>query len=934
MHGAQTGIVLQSLDLPPGAVHADTPPVSALEFLGPLEHPYDAAVRVEANRCARVDAAARQYSRQGGLRAIRAASRILKVFRRNFLSRSAQVEVLVAVNEMHDENLLEARESTEPAANRSPCLLPRTLEALERRGDPNLVQGEDINSRKVRFSTVQIEQQQQAVEMVIGDIPAYIQSILDDPRTPPGQFFFQTTGTHRSYTTEDGTPLFGPEIYHGKEWKTKAEAIPDGAIMLGIIVSSDGTIAQGGTRYPVRISVANQPLETRLKDAGSRLADFGPTILIRRPRGSKHHETLGRASKQAKRQILSAFPAHMLADLDFMASKAIDFRIWNLNENGDRASSRVSVHMRCLLYVTDKKEEQALLALSSEWCPRCLSHEEAIKREAAEGRAVHRDQLYHFRTDDLASCAGGHRRTVPEVVRRQVQVANVAGLSGVTASDALSKELCVRGDVEVMLHRLQNLFPHPAGPYSAFATDLLLVYGSGVAPKFILMLDAFVLKFHAKNPAQRFVTSEDVHNYQDMVLSSVPPFRGVLTFSTSWWASSDMGSVSSSESESLVQQMPLTYIANELMIPNRTDRVHVLAISSLLVELMREFTTVQWFTAGEKAEHSHRLKLLSSELLWMQLKLGDDCPGNGMNISKLHDFLNSGKTIDDFGSLKNACTGVFERRMKTLKQNGARVVRSRSDDRGGLLFDRQQSNELEAASPAQAVHVSGPLRGLRVTMGRRRLTLDRGYMWGSLVTDLRRGRSGPPLPEEMLENLDITLAQALGVSEGAEFFSQAQVVTTADDWVLMPGHCLKLTNGSFVQIIVAAPALGSRESAGPGLRFVVSSLPLVQPTARSGMHHEYPLLWLRRREALRVIPIADLSARAHVVRHHGTAGRPMGDTSEHFLVNNSHEPRFAGPMSRLIYLSCPYECGGRLLKPVKIGLRVECQSCHRESKWM
>jgi hypothetical protein len=132
--------------------------------------------------------------------------------------------------------------------------------------------------------------------------------------------------------------------------------------------------------------------------------------------------------------------------------------------------------MRLLLYVTDKKEEQALLGLSSEWCPRCLSHEEGIKREAAEGRVVFKDRLCHFRTGDLASYAAGPRRTVPEVVRRQVQVENLARMKAITASDTLAKELCVREDVEIMLHRLTNLLPHPNGPYPAFATDLLHVH--------------------------------------------------------------------------------------------------------------------------------------------------------------------------------------------------------------------------------------------------------------------------------------------------------------------------------------------------------------------------------------------------------------------------------------------------------------------------
>jgi hypothetical protein len=94
---------LWSLDLPPGAVHAGTPPVSPLVFSGSTAHPYEAALLAETNRAGKAHAAAMQYIRQDGFREITAASRILRIFQRNFLSRSAQVEVLNGIHDMHDE---------------------------------------------------------------------------------------------------------------------------------------------------------------------------------------------------------------------------------------------------------------------------------------------------------------------------------------------------------------------------------------------------------------------------------------------------------------------------------------------------------------------------------------------------------------------------------------------------------------------------------------------------------------------------------------------------------------------------------------------------------------------------------------------------------------------------------------------------------------
>ena len=926
-------LTLPQLDLAANTTHAASPPLSSIAQNGGFfEQPYDAVNRTEANRATRLAIAGAQFGRQGGGRAVQAAQKLLQVFRRHFFSRSAQVAVIGAVNELYEEDLL----GTEPAsgealAARSTCLVPKTLVALEGRGSAALVTGDDIESRIVRFSTLNLGQLQQHVEMVIGDVPAYLQSILDDPRIYPKDWFFGNKDTFREYTTEDGMPLFGPEIIHGREWKDKEKTIPVGGVMMGLCVSSDETVGMGGTRYPFRISIANQSMSSRFTDAGTRLAALLPVIVIRRPRNSQYHERLNRSQKRTKRSVQSAAPAHVLADLDVMASTPLSFRSWEDRGDGARVAAKIEVHVRCVLYITDKKEEQALLNLTANGCPRCMSLEVAIAREASEGRADYKDRRVFMRTDGLASCADGARRTVPAVVRLQGDLASLARTHGVTVADARAKNLSVKYDVEVMLHRLTNLFPHPQGPYSAFGTDFLHVYGSGVAAKFILMIDAFLCKFHGESAAEEFRTREDVRNRLDENLSNISSHPGLLGFSTGWWDSSSICSVSSSQSKAFLQQIAFTFVGDPLMVANHADRKRLITLILLQVDIARELTTLQWYMFTELDDLSLRLCLLSTEFQWLHDKLGDDCPGDGMNISKFHDFLSCRRMLEDFGSLQNACSGPFEMRMKTLKANDQRVIRTRADDRSSALFDTQQANELQLSSRHNPQPPVPMQRVTPLTMGRRSFTVGVGSAWNSAVTRLSKTSGGPAFTPGFVDNLEVALNEVLGVPQGAPMFAQAQIVTSESQWIAMPGHTVKLLGGSFAQIVAAAPMLGSRHG---GLRFVVCDFALVKPTQRAGMHPEIEMLWLKRNTTLRIAGAADVLERVHVNALRGNHGRPVGDSSEHFLLDTTVDPKFAGPADRSVYLSCPNECGGRLKEPAVSGSMVRCARCGRASKWM
>ena len=313
---------------------------------------------------------------------------------------------------------------------------------------------------------------------------------------------------------------------------------------------------------------------------------------------------------------------------------------------------------------------------------------------------------------------------------------------------------------------------------------------------------------------------------------------------------------------------------------------------------------------------------LSAEFSWMMDLLGPDCPGDGMDIPKFHDFLNSVRMLREFCSLMNACTGPFERRHKLLKQNDLRTVRSRSSDRGVRLFKRQQSTEIEFAALPPPDSTGG--KGGRITKGRVRCSVGEGSTWNVVLTDLGAGLSGPALPSDVVGGLGDAI-QVL-VSEGAAevkevFFTEAQVVDgIQNEYIIRPGHCIEMNGGTFAQ--VAVPVIKQTAFAASDLHFAVLPFDFVNAAHLGGGHPEAPgIPWLKRC-SLGLIPVGQVKRRIHIIKLRGNIGRLDGDTDEHFLLKTFMFPNFRGPVERAIYLSCPFECGGRLEMPGTVGSLV------------
>ena len=243
---------------------------------------------------------------------------------------------------------------------------------------------------------------------------------------------------------------------------------------------------------------------------------------------------------------------------------------------------------------------------------------------------------------------------------------------------------------------------------------------------------------------------------------------------TGWWGSSNIGSVSSSQSTAFLQQTAFTFVCDPLIVANHIDRARLLTLTLLFVDISRELSTLQYYTPMELDDLSMRLGLISTEYQWLQDKLGDDCPGNCMNTSKFHDFLNCRRILEDFGSVQNACSGPFERRMKTLKANDQRVVRSRADDRSSALFNTQQANELQLSSRHNPQPPVPTKRVITLTMGRRNFAVGVGSAWNAAVTRLSKTQEDLLSPSVSFRTLSCP-QRCPCYASGAPVFAQAQI---------------------------------------------------------------------------------------------------------------------------------------------------------------
>ena len=147
--------------------------------------------------------------------------------------------------------------------------------------------------------------------------------------------------------------------------------------------------------------------------------------------------------------------------------------------------------------------------------------------------------------------------------------------------------------------------------------------------------------------------------------------------------------------------------------------------------------------------------------------------------------------------------------------------------------------------------------------------------------------------------------------------------------MVRPGHCIEMDNGTFAQVVLV---LEMRDAAS-SLLCAVYPFRFVNGAQLSGGHPEAPSVpWLKR-GSLGLVRVADAKRRVHIIKLHGSAARASGDIDEHFLLNSFMFKSFQGPADRAVYLSCPFECGGRLKMPEVIGSAVKCSVCNEEAPW-
>lgn len=233
----------------------------------------------------------------------------------------------------------------------------------------------DIEYHLFKFSSDRMLQLSQSATMVYGYVPLYLQSILLDRRNPPKSFYFNTKRCHnnRIFYDENGIKLTsGPEFLSGTAWDRCNENVPDHGKILTIIISSDGTITQSGTRIPVRVSIANQAVASRMQESVSKTVGLLPVISSRTPKGTGLSEKLSKSQKQSKAQIQASSLAHMLVHLEEKAKEPVEFLIQERTESGTINEVRIEVYLRIILHVVDKKEEVDLLGLNQTQCPTVL----------------------------------------------------------------------------------------------------------------------------------------------------------------------------------------------------------------------------------------------------------------------------------------------------------------------------------------------------------------------------------------------------------------------------------------------------------------------------------------------------------------------------------------------------------------------------------
>jgi hypothetical protein len=385
------------------------------------------------------------------------------------------------------------------------------------------------------------------------------------------------------------------------------------------------------------------------------------------------------------------------------------------------------------------------------------------------------------------SCATAQLRDVEGTARRQKEAMRVVWDKGLEAGRAWARAHGVRLDVQGHLARLSHLFPHSdRGQFGAFSPDTLHTLLTGILAKHAHVLDALMLRFHAK--AANFKSNEDVRNLVDERLVALGARYGCPSFQRSFWGNGDLGSLKGHQVLALVECLPFTFAGCKVLIADDAVRRDALALSDLLCRLTRELKTKQFYSDADLdalETNTTRIFALMHTVMDHLLVPVDPAaskkrapanplqhgreessgPGHLYDIPKTHNLTGLRSKILRFGFAGNMDTEAGEHSMKALQAEALSTPRVTSsvvyvdpDEVGQsdpLLAKLIAFDAMGAARDATSVRLEPRNAHGKVPRpsAANRSVVGEGTRWISLLFGLRKGSNGPPVPEATLSSI-------------------------------------------------------------------------------------------------------------------------------------------------------------------------------------
>ena len=208
------------------------------------------------------------------------------------------------------------------------------------------------------------------------------------------------------------------------------------------------------------------------------------------------------------------------------------------------------------------------------------------------------------------------------------------------------------------------------------------------------------------------------------------------------------------------------------------------------------------------------------------------CPGDGGNISKLHDLLHFARQIALLAWPMAFSAGRFERSNKALKVADRHTPRHRTNNQHVEVLVAVRHHEMTgqaAAAAASDVTVAAQYaeyEQFEVEYSASKSgdgSVGDDSVWPAIVSalsgDVKGAHPGPPLPASVLGELEALCISACAVLVGNfHVVSQAKVrYASSSAMMLRPAHTVQLDDGSYAQIIAPLVESGSK------VKFLVSS---------------------------------------------------------------------------------------------------------------